>query len=338
MKNEIEKIEQEAIADTSACKSIEELKEVEIKFLGRKGLLPMLLRKIPELSSEDKKTVGQMGNVLRKNLEEKIANRYFELEDQQEENEFFDITIPAKPLEKGHHHPISMMICHIEEVFSRLGFTSISGAEIDDDWHNFSALNVPKDHPAREMQDTFWVKNIDDHVLRTQTSNMQIHYMEANKPPIRIIAPGKTFRKDSDATHSPMFHQFEGLMVDKNVSLANLKWVLKTALSEILEKEVELRFRLSFFPFTEPSLEVDASCVQCAGKNPNCKVCKGTGFLEIAGAGMVHPNVLRNAGLDPEKWNGFAFGCGIERILMVKYQIDDLRLFYENDLRFLEQF
>jgi phenylalanyl-tRNA synthetase alpha chain len=203
---------------------------------------------------------------------------------------------------------------------------------------NFNALNIPEHHPAREMQDTFWVKNLKKHVLRTQTSNVQIHFMEQNEPPFRIIAPGKVFRKDSDATHSPMFHQIEGLMVDKDISLAHLKFVLLCALRELLSADLELRFRLSYFPFTEPSLEVDASCPICSGKNPDCKVCKGTGWLEIGGAGMVHPNVLKNVGLEPKEWNGFAFGFGIERQVMIRHQIDDLRQFYENDLRFLEQF
>ncbi len=339
MKEKILEIGKQAEDAIKKAKTKDDLREVEIKFLGRKGQLPLLLREIPNLSPEDKRIVGSEGNKLRKNLEAKIFDKYEELDTAEKgEGSFFDITAPSKAVSRGRLHPVSAMIRNIESVFGRLGFTSVYGPEIDDEWHNFTALNVPPDHPAREMQDTFWLKNLDEHVLRTQTSNMQIRYMENNKPPLRIIAPGKTFRKDSDATHSPMFHQFEGLMVDKNVSLANLKWVLKTALSEILGGEVDLRFRLSFFPFTEPSIEVDATCVQCKGGEEGCKVCKATGYLEIAGAGMVHPNVLKNAGLDPKEWCGFAFGCGIERIIMVKYQIDDLRLFFENDLRFLKQF
>lgn len=338
MKSEIEKIGKQAQEEIAVAKTEEELRAVEIKFLGRKGLLPLLLREIPALPEAERAPAGQAGNILRKALEAQIFEKMASFGAKDESEEFFDITAPAKKVSRGRLHPISQMIREIEDVFGRLGFTSVSGPEIDDDWHNFEALNFPPDHPAREMQATFLIKNLDGHVLRTQTSNMQIRHMEANKPPFRIVAPGKTFRKDSDATHSPMFHQFEGLMVDKNTSLANLKWVLKVAFSELLGGAVDLRFRLSFFPFTEPSIEIDASCVICGGKNATCRVCKGTGYLEIAGAGMVHPNVLRNAGVDPAEWNGFAFGCGIERLVMIKYQVDDLRLFFENDLRFLEQF
>lgn len=339
MKNKIKDIGKRAKDAILNAKSKDELREIEIKFLGRKGELPLLLREIPNLSPEDKKIVGGEGNQLRGELEAEMFNKFEELDTAEKgDMGLFDFTAPATKVNRGRLHPISAMIREIEDVFGRLGFTAVYGPEIEDEWHNFTALNMPPDHPAREMQDTFWIKNVPDHVLRTQTSNMQIRYMQANKPPLRVIAPGKTFRKDSDATHSPMFHQFEGLLVDKNVSLAHLKWVLQTALSEILGGEVNLRFRLSFFPFTEPSIEVDATCVQCNGGEEGCKVCKATGYLEIAGAGMVHPNVLKNAGLDPKEWNAFAFGCGIERIIMVKYLVDDLRLFYENDLRFLKQF
>jgi phenylalanyl-tRNA synthetase alpha chain len=217
----------------------------------------------------------------------------------------------------------------IEQAFGRMGFEVAEGPEIEDDWHNFTALNIPADHPAREMQDTFWIDGeLEGYVLRTQTSNMQIRHMQTHKPPIRIIAPGKVFRKDSDATHSPMFHQYEGLMVDRHVSLSHLKFVLSSALKQLISPDVELRFRLSFFPFTEPSVEVDA-LLNIDGKKR---------WLEIAGSGMVHPQVLRNCNIDPNQWNGFAFGLGIERQIMIKHGISDLRLFYENDIRFLEQF
>lgn len=338
MKQTLENIGINAEKDINNAKNTEELRQIEIKYLGRKGELPLLLREIPSLPIDQRGEIGKIGNILRKELESKIADKKQSFESKIADTEFFDVTAPAKKIPQGHHHPVSKMIREIEEIFGKLGFQSVSGPEIEDEWHNFNALNVPDDHPAREMQDTFWIKNLDKHVLRTQTSNMQIRYMENNKPPIRIIAPGKTFRKDSDATHSPMFHQFEGLLVDKHVTIANLKWVLQTALREILSKDIELRFRLSYFPFTEPSIEVDATCVQCAGKNPSCRVCKGTGWLEVGGAGMVHPNVLKNSGVDPSEYNGFAFGCGIERLIMLRNQVDDLRLFFDNDLRFLEQF
>lgn len=337
VKKMLEKIGTNAEKDIKNAKNVDELRQIEIKYLGRKGELPLLLREIPSLPLKERPESGKLGNILRKKLENEIEIKKQSLENKAEDI-FFDVTAPAEKITQGYHHPISKMITEIEDVFGRLGFESISGPEIEDDWHNFTALNIPDNHPAREMQDTFWIKNLDKYVLRTQTSNMQIRYMENNKPPIRIIAPGKTFRKDSDATHSPMFHQFEGLMVDKHLTIGNLKWVLQTALREILSSDIELRFRVSYFPFTEPSIEVDATCVQCAGKNSSCRVCKGTGWLEVGGAGMVHPNVLKNAGVDSNIWNGFAFGCGIERIIMLKHQIDDLRLFFENDLRFLEQF
>ncbi len=339
MENQIKNIQSQAEQEIKKAQTIEELRQAEIKFLGRKGELPLLLRGISKLPIEQKATAGQLGNQIRQKLQELVNQKKNDLKKEKtSKEEFFDITAPAKKIQQGHLHPISKTIREIEDIFGRLGFQSISGDEIDHDWYNFEALNFPPDHPAREMQDTFFIKNLDNHVLRTQTSNMQIHYMQNNKPPFRIISPGKTFRKDSDATHTPMFHQLECLLIDKEVSIANLKWVLQTALSELLGQKIDLRFRLSFFPFTEPSLEMDSSCVQCKGKDPNCRVCKGTGWLEIGGAGMVHPNVLENVKVDHTKWNGFAFGLGIDRILMIKHQIDDLRLFFANDLRFLEQF
>ena len=324
----------------SGAKTAEKLREIEIKFLGRKGALPLLLREIPKLEKSARAEIGKFGNEIRKNLETKIAAAKSKLQKSGGGNsaEIFDPTFKSENLPRGARHPISKLIEEIEDIFATLGFQSLRGDEIEDDWHNFEALNFPPDHPAREMQDTFFVKNLKNFVLRTQTSNMQIRKMENSAPPFQIISPGKTFRKDSDATHSPMFHQFEGLLIDENVSIANLKWILQTALSALFRKEIELRFRLSYFPFTEPSLEVDASCVLCGGENSKCKMCKGTGFLELGGAGIVHRNVLKNCGVDAEKWGGFAFGFGIERIFMIRHGVDDLRLFFENDLRFLGQF
>jgi len=338
MKKEIEKIVKDFTKKIATAKDLENLRNLEIFFLGRKGLLPLLLRKIPTLDKDQRAESGKIGNQARQNLQKQIEDKRNQLQKKENKKDFFDITLPGKKFLTGRKHPISQMITEIENVFARLGFQLISGPEIEDDWHNFEALNFPPHHPAREMQDTFFIKNLPGYVLRTQTSNMQIRHMENNKPPFKIVSPGKTFRKDSDATHSPMFHQFECLLIDKDVSLANLKWVMQTALRQLLRKKIDLRFRLSFFPFTEPSLEVDATCVKCWGKKSTCRMCKGTGWLEVGGAGMVHPNVLKNCKIDPQKWNGFAFGCGIERIIMLRYEVDDLRLFFNNDLRFLEQF
>jgi len=339
VKNELEKIRQEAIEKISQAKNMEELREIEIEYLGRKqGALALLLREVPKLPQEERPEMGKQGNIVKNEITDLLAGKMVAFEGAEETGGFFDYSAPSKKRHLGKIHPISRFIREVEDIFGRLGFDIADGPEVDDEHHNFNALNIPEHHPAREMQDTFWIKNLKKHVLRTQTSNVQIHFMEENEPPFRIIAPGKTFRKDSDATHSPMFHQMEGLMVDKDISLAHLKFVLLSGLRQLLSPDLELRFRLSYFPFTEPSLEVDASCPICSGKKKECKVCKGTGWLEIGGAGMVHPNVLKNVGLDPTEWNGFAFGFGIERQVMIRHQIDDLRQFYENDLRFLEQF
>ena len=325
----------------------EVLDNLEIIILGRKGELTKILRSIVSLSSEQKKTIGKLANKIKIELQNKIALQKQIFKSNQisklTEKEWIDITIPGTKVNQGARHPISKFIDEVEDIFGKMGFEFADGPEIEDDWHNFTALNLPPDHPARDMQDTFWIKNMTKMVLRTQTSNVQIHYMENHKPPLRIIAPGKTYRKDSDATHSPMFHQYEGLMIDRHISLANLKAVLLEALRQLISPEIDLRFRLSYFPFTEPSIEVDCSCVNCGGSGQMsdksiCRVCKKTGWLEIGGAGMVHPNVLRNVGINPDEFNGFAFGFGLERQIMIKYKIDYLRLFFENDLRFLRQF
>jgi phenylalanyl-tRNA synthetase alpha chain len=338
MKSQLQEIKAQALADLKKIENEEEFTELKIKYLARRGVLPQLLRTVSSLPKEQRPEIGKLGNQIRKELEAEFAARESQLKAGSSKAVKIDLTLPGKKLKKRGLHPVTQLILEIEEVFARLGFRAIEGPEIDDDWHNFEALNFPPDHPAREMQDTFFVADLPQYVLRTQTSNMQIREMEAGKPPFRIVAPGKTYRKDSDATHSPMFHQFECLYVDRAVSLGQLKWIMQTALSELLVSKIKLRFRLSYFPFTEPSVEVDATCVKCSGQDSGCRVCKGTGWLEIGGAGMVHPNVLENAGVDPKEWNGFAFGCGIERILMLRHGIDDLRLFYNNDLRFLEQF
>lgn len=329
MKDELTKIRQEALDKIAAAKSAADLEAIDIEFLGRKqGKLALLLKKVPELPIAERPEIGKLANEYKNEVIAAITTKQVEFGDKEESSSFFDFTAPSVPVIDGSPHPISQFIREAEDVFGRLGFEVTSGPEIDDEYHNFNALNIPEHHPAREMQDTFWVKNLEKYVLRTQTSNVQIHFMEGKQPPFRIISAGKVFRKDSDATHSPMFHQIEGLMVDRNVSIAHLKYVLLSALRELISPDIEIRFRLSYFPFVEPGLEVDA---RFSGK-------KAGGWLEIGGAGMVHPNVLKNVGLDPTEWNGFAFGFGIERQVMIRNQISDLRQFYENDLRFLEQF
>lgn len=339
MQQKLETIQKEALEKIQNAKTLEELKEIETEYLGRKqGVLAAILKEVPKLPVEERPIIGKNANIIKNEITTALKAAESKREDAEDTGEFFDIHAPSTKAENGKSHPLSQFIREVEDVFGNLGFEIADGPEVDDEHHNFNALNIPPHHPAREMQDTFWVKNLKDHVLRTQTSNIQIHWMEMGKPPFRIIAPGKTFRKDSDATHSPMFHQVEGLMVDKNMSLSHLKFVLLSALRQLISEDLELRFRLSYFPFTEPSLEVDASCQICSGEKADCKVCKGTGWFELGGAGMVHPNVLKNVGLDPTQWNGFAFGFGIERQVMIRHQIGDLRLFFENDLRFLKQF
>ncbi len=333
MLDDIKSIVSKAKKEISGASEKEELKILEKKYLGRKGELTGLLRNVSALPQKDRAAAGKAANEAKKELEGFLAEQFFALEkgsgDDLAEKEWMDVTLPAPKVTHAKRHPIHAYIEHLEEVFARMGFEIAEGPEIENEWYNFNALNIPEHHPAREMQDTFWLKKpLEDHVLRTQTSGIQIRYMESHKPPIRIIAPGKVFRKDSDATHSPMFHQYEGLMVDRHISLSHLKFVVSSALRELIAPNIELRYRISFFPFTEPSVEVDG-LLKVDGKER---------WLELAGMGMVHPNVITNGGLDPNEWNGFAFGMGIERQIMLKHGISDLRLFFENDLRFLEQF
>jgi len=299
----------------------------------------MLLKGIKDLSVEEKKVVGKMANEMKTEIEGAIATRLQEIKQSQFsdlEKRFFDTSLPGKKSPTGRLHPLTKFIQEIEDTFVAMNFEVAEGPEIEDDYHNFTALNIPQDHPARDMQDTLWARDI-PYLLRTHTSPVQIRYMESHQPPIRIICPGRVFRKDDvDATHSPMFHQFEGLMIDTTTNLSHLKGVLTIALRRLIHPALELRFRSSFFPFVEPGMEVDVTCVLCDGKG--CAVCKQSGWLEMLGCGMVHPNVLKAVGYDPNKVQGFAFGAGIERLLMIKHKINDIRLFYENDPRFLAQF
>ncbi len=348
MHSQIEKLKSEMFADLKKAVSEQEIKDVEVKYFGRKGLFNDIMKGLKNLSVEDKQTVGKAANLAKKDLESAIKDRYLEIENEKlsaiAEEEWIDVTVPGKKPVVGHRHLISKFIDDIETIFAKMGFDLAEGPEVESEHYNFDQLNMPEDHPSRDMQDTFWIKNVKNHVLRTQTSPVQIRYMESHKPPIRVVVPGKTYRKDSDATHSPMFHQLEGLMIDKNISMANLKAIMTHALQQIFEDdEIQTRFRLSYFPFVEPGMEIDCTCPICRGngKLPDgvpCRLCKQCGWLEIAGAGMVHPNVLKNGGIDPEKYTGFAFGMGLDRMVMIKYRINNLRLFFENDLRFITQF
>jgi phenylalanyl-tRNA synthetase alpha chain len=326
-----------ALGEISAAGSKETLEQARVKFLGRKGLVTQALRSLGSLSAEIRPQFGQEANRLKKLLEihlEEALDRLKRATLQAEAATGLDVTLPGRRLDVGRLHPISQITREICDIFIRMGFQVVEGPEIETDYYNFEALNIPKDHPARDMQDTFYIS--DNIVLRTHTSPMQVRVMEQQQPPVRIIAPGKTFRRDSDLTHTPMFHQVEGLLVDRDISFADLKGVLTVFVHEMFGPDVSLRFRPSFFPFTEPSAEVDIQCVICRGSG--CRVCSQTGWLEILGSGMVDPAVFGFVNYDPEIYTGFAFGMGIERIAMLKYGIDDLRLFFDNDLRFLKQF
>jgi len=348
MQEKIESLKQEMLDALMASKTEGETRELEIKYLGRKGPFSEVMRGLKDLSNDDKRTIGKLANVVKNELEVAVQKKYAFLEaaamDQIVETEWLDVTVPGQKPVTGHRHLISKFIDDLEVIFSRMGFEVADGPEIELEHYNFNQLNIPDDHPARDMQDTFWVKNLEKSVLRTQTSPVQIRYMEANEPPLRIISMGKTFRKDSDATHSPMFHQCEGLMVGENISIANLKGVMTAFLQQIFEDDsIKTRFRTSYFPFVEPGLEVDCTCPICHGEgvlkdNQPCKLCKQCGWLEIGGAGMVHPKVLENVGYDPQKLTGFAFGMGLDRMVMIKYRVNHLRLLFENDLRFNTQF
>lgn len=342
MEKQIEELRSNAIAAIDkAAKSLNDLNDIRVKYLGKKGELTSILRGMGKLSAEDRPRIGQIVNKARQELEDLIAEKNEQLKQEELEtrliNERIDVTLPGRTNPHGHIHPLTLTLLQIKEIFMRMGFSVEEGPEIEKDYYNFEALNLPKDHPARDMQDSFYIS--EDILMRSQTSPVQARTMEAHEPnsPIRMIAPGRVYRRDDyDATHSPMFTQVEGMVIDKGISLADLKGTLETFLKQTFGPKVKVRFRPSFFPFTEPSAEVDISCVMCKGKG--CRVCKGTGWLEILGSGMIHPNVLKMSGYDPEQVSGFAFGMGVERIAMLVYGIDDLRLFYDNDLRFLKQF
>ena len=337
MKETLNKIKAEALCalDDPSCN----IEEIRIKYLGKKGELTSVLRMMGTLSAEERPVMGQLANEVRAQIEEKIASMQ-EIQKQRklEEslvNEKIDVTIPGKTRKTGKLHPLNKVQREMEDIFIGMGFQIAEGPEVEYDYYNFQALNIPENHPARDTQDTFYItENI---LLRSQTSPVQARVMEKQQPPIRIISPGRVFRSDEvDGSHSPLFHQLEGLVVDKGITMGDLRGMLETFAKTMFGEKTRIRFRPHHFPFTEPSAEVDVSCFVCGGKG--CRLCKGEGWIEILGAGMVHPNVLRNCGIDPEIYSGFAFGMGIERITMCQYGIDDMRLLYENNVKFLEQF
>lgn len=346
MLDELAKIREDALKRLENIKSEEELSELNTSVLGRNGALTAILRTMGKLSAERRAQLGKAANEVKQSIAEALEARKAMLdafaEQKRIEDETVDVTLPGIiELPSGKLNPLTKVYREIRDALVGLGFTTFEGPEIEYDDFNFTKLNLPPDHPARDMQDTFFIKNThkSDFVLRTHTSGVQIRTMQKQKPPIRIMAPGRVFRKDSlDATHSPVFHQIEGLYVDKNVSLADLKRDLTVFMQGLFGKKAEVRFRPSFFPFTEPSVEVDVKCVFCEGKDKNCPVCKGSGWKEMMGAGIVHPNVLRNCQIDPEVYSGYAFGMGVERLAMFSLGIKDIRTFYENDIRILEQF
>ena len=339
MKEQLEQIKNEAIAALKNAVDLKEIDDVRVRFLGKKGELTAILKQMGGLSAEERPIMGQLANTVRAEIEETLDKTLTTLKskalDLKLKAETVDITMPAAKTAEGGLHPLSIVLDDMIDIFRSMGFDVVDGPEVETDHYNFEALNVPADHPARDMQDTFYLA--ENLLLRTQTSAAQIRTMEDRTPPIRIICPGRVYRADEvDATHSPVFHQIEGLVVDKGITMCDLKGVLEQFAHEIYGPETKVKFRPSFFPFTEPSVEVDVSCSECGGKG--CRVCKDTGWIEILGAGMVHPRVLSACGIDPNEYSGFAFGIGLDRITTTRYKINDIRLLFENDLRFLEQF
>ena len=339
MKQQLEQIKNQAIEELKSAADLKAVDDVRVKYLGKKGELTAILKQMGGLSAEERPIVGQLANKIRAEIEETLSETLAILKDKETEQrlaeETLDITMPGKKTAEGGLHPLSIVLDDMIDIFRSMGFDIVDGPEVETDYYNFEALNVPADHPARDMQDTFYLA--EGLLLRTQTSAAQIRTMETRKPPIRILCPGRVYRADEvDATHSPVFHQIEGLVVDKGITMCDLKGVLEQFAREIYGPETKVKFRPSFVPFTEPSVEVDVSCSECGGAG--CRVCKGSGWIEILGAGMVHPRVLSACGIDPEEYSGFAFGIGLDRITTTRYKISDIRNLFENDLRFLGQF
>lgn len=337
IKENLERIRTEVQAQLESADA--DIEQIKVRYLGKKGELTQVLRGMGSLSAEERPIIGQLANEIRQNLESLIEKKSAELKqkalDRKLRSERVDVTIGGTGSSIGHLHPLTQVQRELENVFIGMGFGIVEGPEVEYDYYNFQALNIPENHPARDTQDTFYIT--DKILLRSQTSPVQVRTMEKQKPPIRIVSPGRVYRSDAvDSTHSPLFHQFEGLVVDKGITMGDLKGTLELFAKNMFGEKTKLRFRPHHFPFTEPSAEVDVSCFVCGGCG--CRLCKGEGWMEILGAGMVHPNVLRGCNIDPDVYSGFAFGLGIERIVMTKYGIDDMRLLYENDTRFLEQF
>ncbi|MCR5657336.1 MAG: phenylalanine--tRNA ligase subunit alpha [Butyrivibrio sp.] len=339
MKEQLDKIRESALKQIGETDGLDMLNDIRVNFLGKKGELTSILKSMKDVAPEDRPKVGQMVNEVREEIEKSLEETKTRMEKAVREaklaSETIDVTLPSKKNNVGHRHPNTITLEDVENIFIGMGYEVAEGPEVEKDYYNFEALNIPADHPAKDEQDTFYING--DFLLRTQTSSTQVHEMEKGKLPIKMIAPGRVFRADEvDATHSPSFHQIEGLVIDKDITFADLKGTLAEFAKEIFGDDVKVKFRPHHFPFTEPSAEMDVSCFKCGGKG--CRFCKGEGWIEILGCGMVHPHVLEMSGIDPNEYTGFAFGLGLERIAVLKYEIDDMRLLYENDIRFLEQF
>ena len=339
MKEKLEQIKAEALRQIASSDALDKLNEVRVNYLGKKGELTAVLKGMKDVAAEERPKVGQLVNETREEIERVLEETVRKMEKAVREakmkQEVIDVTLPAKKNNVGHRHPNSIALEEVQRIFVGMGYEVVEGPEVEYDYYNFEALNIPANHPAKDEQDTFYIN--DKMLLRSQTSPVQVREMEKGKLPIRMIAPGRVFRADEvDATHSPSFHQIEGLVIDKNITFSDLKGTLAQFAQELFGENTKVKFRPHHFPFTEPSAEVDVTCFKCGGKG--CRMCKGSGWIEILGCGMVHPNVLRMSGIDPEEYSGFAFGMGLERIALLKYEIDDMRLLYENDTRFLKQF
>ena len=340
MKDKLDEIKRQALAALLAATTEAQVDELRVRYLGRKGILTDIVRALRDVAPEERPKLGAYINEIKADLESRIDAGLKTLRAKEREGQIaqerIDVTVPGRARIRGRLHPLTQTMDDVVRIFVSLGFEVAEGPDIEDDYHNFTALNFPADHPARDMQDTFFVDA--EHLLRTHTSPVQIRVMESRQPPLRVVVPGATYRHDSDTTHSPMFHQVEGFMVDHRITFGDLKGVLTLAVQRIFTPDTRLRFRASFFPFTEPSAEIDISCQMCGGDDRECRICKGSGWLEILGAGLIDPNVFAAVGYDPEKVSGFAFGMGIERVAILKHHINDIRLFFNNDNRFLRQF
>ncbi|MCJ7593148.1 MAG: phenylalanine--tRNA ligase subunit alpha [Desulfobacterales bacterium] len=335
MKEKILKLEEKALQELEGVRDLDDLEKFRITYLGKKGLMTTLMKGLGDIPADERPEAGKLANRARGRLSQRLEEiREKILSEEKKEGSLLDVTLPGREPSRGHLHPITQVMGEICHIFGKMGFRVVKGPNVELDYYNFEALNIPRDHPARDMQDTFYVS--DNVVLRTHTSPMQVRTMEKQAPPVSVIAPGKVYRRDSDVTHTPMFHQVEGLLVDRGVTFGDLKGTLTNFVHQMFGRRTALRFRPSFFPFTEPSAEVDIRCVICGGRG--CRTCSNTGWLEILGSGMVDPEVYRFVDYDPEVYSGFAFGMGVERVAMLKYGIDDIQLFFKNDMRFLRQF